>query len=59
MFDTGDGVARNIGLMSVPMRRIDGVFLSHFHSDHIDGWGPEMTFSLRAGSSVISQTSAF
>jgi ribonuclease Z len=40
--DTGEGAARNIGLMGVPMGRIEGVFLTHFHSDHIDGMGPVM-----------------
>ena len=40
--DSGDGGARNIALMGIPNGRIDGVFLTHFHSDHIDGLGPMM-----------------
>jgi ribonuclease Z len=40
--DSGEGGARNIALMGVPNGRIDGVFLTHFHSDHIDGLGPMM-----------------
>lgn len=40
--DSGEGGARNIVLMGIPNGRIDGVFLAHFHSDHIDGLGPMM-----------------
>jgi len=38
--DAGEGGARNISLMGIPNGRIEGVFLTHFHSDHIDGLGP-------------------
>lgn len=40
--DIGEGGARNINLMGIPTGRIDGLFLTHFHSDHIDGMGPLM-----------------
>ena len=40
--DTGDGGARNILLMGIPPGRIEALFLTHFHSDHIDGLGPLM-----------------
>ncbi len=40
--DIGEGGARNLALMGVPMGRIEGVFLTHFHSDHLDGMGPLM-----------------
>ncbi|MGN6819292.1 MAG: MBL fold metallo-hydrolase [Sphingomonas sp.] len=40
--DSGEGGARNIALMGIPNGRIDAVFLTHFHSDHIDGLGPMM-----------------
>lgn len=40
--DSGEGGARNISLMGIPNGKIDGVFLTHFHSDHIDGLGPMM-----------------
>ena len=33
---------RNIALMGLPNARIRGLFLTHFHSDHIDGLGPMM-----------------
>lgn len=40
--DIGEGGGRNISLMGLPSSRIEGVFLTHFHSDHIDGIGPLM-----------------
>ncbi len=40
--DIGEGGARNINLMSLSLGRIEGIFLTHFHSDHTDGLGPLM-----------------
>lgn len=40
--DAGEGGARNIGLMGIPYAAIEGIFLTHLHSDHIDGLGPMM-----------------
>lgn len=42
VFDTGNGAARNIGKMGFMAGRVDAVYLSHFHSDHIDGLGELM-----------------
>ncbi len=39
VFDTGNGSARNIGKMGFNHGRIEAIFLTHFHSDHIDGLG--------------------
>lgn len=39
MFDAGNGATRTIGRMGFDHGRIDAVFLTHFHSDHIDGLG--------------------
>jgi ribonuclease Z len=38
--DTGEASARNLGYMGIPAARIEAIFLTHFHSDHIDGIGP-------------------
>lgn len=40
--DTGEGGARNISMMGIPNGNIEALFLTHFHSDHIDGLGPMM-----------------
>ncbi|MCM0001463.1 MAG: MBL fold metallo-hydrolase, partial [Erythrobacter sp.] len=42
VFDAGEGGARNLQLMGLPPGRIERLFLTHFHSDHIDGLGPMM-----------------
>ncbi len=42
VFDAGSGSARNIGKMGFVHGRIEAVFLTHFHSDHIDGLGELM-----------------
>ncbi|XOV89745.1 MAG: MBL fold metallo-hydrolase [Pseudomonadota bacterium] len=33
--DAGDGSANNLSLAALPGERLDGVLLTHFHSDHI------------------------
>lgn len=38
--DTGEGSARTLGYMGIPTAKIEAIFLTHFHSDHIDGIGP-------------------
>lgn len=37
--DAGTDGLRNLGRMSYPIGSIQAVFLTHFHSDHIDGLG--------------------
>ncbi|MDX2234845.1 MAG: MBL fold metallo-hydrolase [Hyphomonadaceae bacterium] len=37
--DAGDGAARMTARMRLPAARLEGVFITHFHSDHIDGLG--------------------
>ena len=41
--DAGTGGARNLNPMGLPVGRVDAVFLTHFHSDHIDGLGEMAT----------------
>ena len=38
--DAGEGSARTLGYMGIPAAKIEAIFLTHFHSDHIDGIGP-------------------
>jgi ribonuclease Z len=42
VIDAGDGSARNLQLMGLAPGQIEAVFLTHFHSDHIDGLGSLM-----------------
>jgi ribonuclease Z len=37
--DTGSGSQRNLAVWGVPIQNIGGVFLTHFHSDHIGDLG--------------------
>lgn len=49
LVDVGSGSARNMALAGIPPSRIERVFLSHFHSDHIDGLGEVATLRWAAG----------
>ena len=42
VFDAGSGSVRNIAKMGFVHGRIEAIFLTHFHSDHIDGLGELM-----------------
>jgi ribonuclease Z len=39
LIDTGAGASRTLSQMRVPQGQIEGILLTHFHSDHIDGLG--------------------
>lgn len=39
VFDVGDGATETLTRMGLPPAHIEAVFLTHFHSDHIDGLG--------------------
>lgn len=39
IFDSGSNSTRVLGLMRYPLGNVEAVFLTHFHSDHIDGLG--------------------
>lgn len=39
VFDAGDGATETLARMGLQPARIEAVFLTHFHSDHIDGLG--------------------
>lgn len=50
IFDVGSGGIRNLSSMNFPIARLESVFLTHLHSDHIDGLGELMVNSWLAGS---------
>ncbi|MEL6416040.1 MAG: MBL fold metallo-hydrolase [Pseudomonadota bacterium] len=50
VFDVGSGGARNLGAMGFPTQRLEAVYLTHLHSDHIDGLGELLTISWIGGS---------
>lgn len=39
LVDAGSGAGRRIGQIGVPLAKVEATFLTHFHSDHIDGLG--------------------
>jgi ribonuclease Z len=39
IFDAGEGATETLALMGLPVAHVEAVFLTHFHSDHIDGLG--------------------
>jgi ribonuclease Z len=47
--DAGPGAVRNLGIWRLPLERLDGVLLTHFHSDHIGEVGEASTQSWIAG----------
>lgn len=48
--DVGSGGVRNLGSMGFPMAKLESVYLTHLHSDHIDGLGELMTIAWVGGS---------
>jgi ribonuclease Z len=53
--DAGSGSSRILSRMRVPQGEIDGVLLTHFHSDHIDGLG-ELLMQRWAGGGSTTPT---
>lgn len=52
LVDIGEGGNRALNLMGINPAALDGVLLTHFHSDHIDGLGPLMLFHWTRGAST-------
>lgn len=40
LVDAGEASVRTLQLMGIDRGRLNGVFVTHYHSDHIDGLGP-------------------
>jgi len=49
VFDAGSGSIRKLGWMGFPMQKLDAAFLTHLHSDHLDGLGELMLQAWMAG----------
>lgn len=49
IFDSGSGSIRKLGRMGFPMSRLQAEFLTHLHSDHIDGLGEALLQAWVAG----------
>ena len=49
VFDVGSGGTRNLGSMGFPIAKLEGVYLTHLHSDHIDGLGELLMMSWIGG----------
>jgi ribonuclease Z len=49
MVDAGPGALRNLGVWKMPLEHLDGLLLTHFHSDHIGEVGEASTQSWIAG----------
>ncbi len=49
VFDVGSGGTRNLGAMGFPLAKLDTVYLTHLHSDHIDGLGELLTLGWIGG----------
>jgi len=49
LVDAGEGASRTMGELRLPVERITGVFITHWHSDHFAGLGPVLNQSWNAG----------
>jgi ribonuclease Z len=51
VFDMGEGSGETLALMGMPLDKVQGVWLTHLHSDHFEGLGP-FTLQRWAGTSA-------
>lgn len=58
VFDMGEGSGETITLMGIPLNKIEGVWLTHLHSDHFEGLGP-FTLQRWAGTSAETPLRVF
>jgi ribonuclease Z len=50
--DIGEGGGETLNVMGISPGKANGLLLTHFHSDHIDGLGPLMLFHWTRGSAT-------
>ncbi len=48
LIDAGEGASRTLGELGLPVERITGVFITHWHSDHFSGLGQLLNQSWNA-----------
>ena len=58
VFDMGGGSGNNLSLMGLPLDKIEGIWLTHLHSDHFEGLGP-FTLQRWAGTSAKTPLPVF
>lgn len=58
VFDMGEGSGEILSLMGMPLDKIQGVWLTHLHSDHFEGLGP-FTLQRWAGTSAKTPLAVF
>jgi ribonuclease Z len=58
IFDAGEGAARTLGGMGLPLGRVEGVWLTHLHSDHFNGLG-NLALQRWAGTSATTPLAVF
>jgi ribonuclease Z len=49
VFDAGDGAVASMEKMKLPLKRLSAVFLTHFHSDHMDDLAESIDRSFMVG----------
>ncbi len=49
VFDTGNGCTRTMESLNLPLTRISIVFLTHYHSDHMNGLGNLISYTWENG----------
>ena len=49
LFDAGEGAAKSIARLNVPLDKLTRVFMTHWHSDHFNGLGPLVGHGWLAG----------
>jgi ribonuclease Z len=58
VFDAGEGAGRTLSLMGMPLGKVEGVWLTHMHSDHFNGLG-NLALQRWAGTSAATPLPVF
>ncbi len=58
LFDAGEGAARTMAQMGLPLARLEGVWLTHLHSDHFQGLG-NLALQRWAGTSAAAPLAVY